>query len=238
MTLVSEATLLPHERTDGRTDQPLEEYISCRVTLAHSEFEHLAKNVFHDCDYLCYPHGGSNGRTEHVHVLVTEPNPGKFRKRLKDHVGGGSKVYAVKQYNNGYRGFVFYCEHEGSHPISNDLSKWIELIAEVKSIGTYKKHVKKNLEDHGIGPIGRPRDRDWQLTFSNLVPQAVIWRNKNLPGESSLKTVVQHMMKHTKWRPSKDMYKCGVKEWYQKDFEFRIGERADPCMDWWAPRDF
>jgi hypothetical protein len=213
------------------TNQPTNtSYLSVRVTRPHDEWENI-KTVFSDTDYLCYKHGIDNGKQQHFHICVPGGSSETIRNRLRRGIGGGNKVYSVKQFTNGIRSFVFYCGHEGSEPIYSQTSsiKWEEIIKEVRTDGYYKK---KTLEDHRFNPMGKPKERDWQLTYSNIVAQAVIWRNKNLPGEESLKRVVKHLIEHTKFRPSRDVYKNGVPPVYQQDFEFRIGKRTHFDMDW------
>lgn len=221
------------------TNQPTNtSYLSVRVTRPHSEWDDIVKNVFHDLDYICYKHGIDNGKQQHFHICVPGGSSEAIRNRLRRSIGGGNKVYSVKQYTNGIRSFVFYCGHEGSEPIYSESSTidWKEIIKEVQQEGYYCK--KRSLEDHKFEPKGKPKERDWQLTYSNMVAQAVIWRNKNLPGETSLKRVIKHLIEHTKFRPSRDVYKNGVPPVYQQDFEFRIGLRSQFDMDWWEPKSF
>lgn len=76
--------------------------------------------------------------------------------------------------------------------------------------------------------------RDWQLTYTNLVCQAVQYRNKtNFVGD--LKSTVADMLKNTRWRPSKWLITGGVPAFYENDFEVRVGKRAKHDMTWWTP---
>lgn len=86
-------------------------------------------------------------------------------------------------------------------------------------------------------PPKKPRaERDWQLTYSNLVCQAVKFhRERGLPTSTTLRQCVKKMMAETKWRPCNQMYKCGVLVAYEEDFKFRIGQSKEPYMKWWAP---
>lgn len=77
-------------------------------------------------------------------------------------------------------------------------------------------------------------DRDWQLTYSNLVTQAYNYHRRNgMPTGMSLKETIAHMIKHTKWRPSIQLVKTGVPDFYASDFEMRIGGRPEPDMGWY-----
>lgn len=237
--------LLYSRMTNQPTNQPTDlesdqQYLSVRVTIAHNRLHELLEGVLHDTEYLIYKHGSaSTAVAEHFHICIPGSGAEKFRKRLKDRVGGGNKVYSLKQFTNHYRSFVFYCEHEGSVPVFSTKEAgidWQRIIDSVKTEGVYKK---RKLDEY-LEPSKdvRIKDRAWQLTYSNLVLQAVHWRNRNLKGCTSLKQVVKHMMEHSKWRPSKDMYKSGVPDVYQNDFEYLIGERTEQDMDWWQPKTF
>lgn len=221
--------------TTNQSNQPTyTNYISLRLTIKHDDVSVLFEKVLHDVDEWCmYKHGGgTSGIAEHVHVAICGGNCERIRKRLRDNIGGGNKVYSVKQYGNDLRSFVFYCSHEGSVPDFKG-DQWPALIQEVKDNGGYKK---RKIDEHFV--TDRKLVRDWILSYSNIVPQAVLYQKKNLPGEDSLKRVVKHMIAHTKWRPSLQMYKSGIPSVYQMDFEFRIGVRTEPDMDWWEPKQF
>jgi len=82
------------------------------------------------------------------------------------------------------------------------------------------------------------KDRDWQLTYSNVVCQAVRHAKRFKLAKESMKQVVQHMLKTTKWRPCKQMYACGIMRHFEDDFEFRMGRGGDePAMGWWVPSE-
>jgi len=92
-------------------------------------------------------------------------------------------------------------------------------------------------EDEPKTKKARTEERDWQLTYSNLVYQAVKFhRERGLPTSATLKQVVKQMIKETKWRPCNQMYKCGVLPAYELDFKFRIGQLPEPDMGWYRPR--
>lgn len=197
----------------------------------------LLEKVFYDCDWCMYKHGGSNGKQEHFHVCVPGGNAERTRKRLKSAVGGGQKFYSVKSFYNAYSCFVFYCEHEGSAAEfkSQEEVKWGEIIETVKRDGVYKK---RSIESHMVPRDVKNKERDWTLTYSNLVCQAVAWQRKHLKDCDSLKAVVKHMIAHSRWIPSKELVSKGVPEFYQRLYEFRIGLRSEPDMDWWTPKQF
>lgn len=218
--------------TNQPTNQPTVTYLSVRVTVPHSRQNELVQKLLHDVSEWCiYKHGGINGITEHFHICIVGSNPERYRKRLRDSIGGGTKSYTVKQFTGQLHGYVFYCAHEGTTPIFQG-PQWPELIEAVKRDGCYKK----NLVQQPI--INDRRDRDWQLSHSNLVRQCTYYQKRNLPKEHDLKNVLRHMIKHTKWAPSRELIKAiradgSLAGIYQRDFEFRIGIRDDPDLSWW-----
>ena len=77
-------------------------------------------------------------------------------------------------------------------------------------------------------------DRDWQLTYSNFVTQAYKYHRSNgMNTDETLKSVVTHMIQHTKWRPSIQLMKTGVPDFYSSDFEMSISGQTVPDMAWW-----
>lgn len=220
------------------TNQPtyMTNYLSVRLTIEHSRIDEIKNKLLHDVSEWCiYMHGGGTSTiTEHFHICIVGTAGERYRKRLRDTFGGGNKVYTVKQFDGELRGFVFYCAHEGTTPIYQG-SQWSDIIESVNQEGCYKK---RKIDHHFQPKEKRVLDRDWQLTYSNIVAQAVLYQRKYMKGEKSLKRVIKHMIEHTKWRPSRDMYKNGMPPVYQHDFEFRIGDRTEFDMDWWTPKTF
>lgn len=82
---------------------------------------------------------------------------------------------------------------------------------------------------------GKDLDKDWMLTYNNLLRVAHNYaRKKNLKTDD-LGNVLAHMTEHTRWIPSPQMMKSGLDPWYFKMYKFRVGsERTVP--DWWTPR--
>lgn len=225
----------PTDRPTGLADT--KEYLSIRVTVGHNNDEVIRNRILDGCtNYIMYKHGSGSG--SHYHICVpgaTGRDGDKYRNRIKRHLNvSGPGKFSIKGFDNGLSGFVFYASHEGTQPIYED-EEWKEII---EGAGKFEKQGKrKRIDDYFDNGIEEDRkDRDWQLTYSNLVCQAVRHKKRNKLPEDSLKLVVKHMMAHTKWRPSKDVYKGGVPDCYQNDFEFRIGKRTEPDMEWWTPR--
>lgn len=225
---------------DVPTNQLPTNYVSMRVKLDH-KFLKTVQELFHDVEGLCIVEHGRDTNNEHFHICL----PGstdkstieRFRKRVKDKFGGRGNGYcSLKGFDNGLRSFMFYCLHEGSTPRYED-AMWKSIVDDVKENGCYVKQKRVDVHMNTDGGYDR-KDRNWVLTYSNLVVQAAKHRRIAKIQSDSLKVVVKDMIKTTKWRPTREMYKNGVCEAYEHDFQFAIGARAEPDMGWWRPKEF
>lgn len=234
---VGETTLLsPHRQTD--TDKMSETYLSIRITVPHDD-EAKVVGCLHDYDWCLYKHGNGTSN-EHYHVCIAEGGQDAsdaIRLRLKRAWPDrrGNKFFSIKSFDNGLRSFVFYCHHENTTPIFAE-EKWQAIIDDVVSKGYYKK---KRVDEH-FPPADKEvkrKERDWEISYTNLVPQCVHHRSRKGLATECLKEVAQDLFQTTKWKPSKYMRCNGVPYQYQEDFEFRIGKRTKYPMDWWKPKE-
>lgn len=236
---MEETTLVSDSRTDGqdgqdRTDIP-EHYASVRVTCPHIDMKRMLTKVFDGFSYICYPHKGSKTNKEHCHVLVPT-NDSKDRDKIKTRLNRsgytGNESFSVKGMHNGILQGIQYASKEGTDPIiEGDLHGLIDIAPKWSNQSSIHSHFSSTARD-------KPEKlRDWQLNYCNLVPQAVHFAKVNRLGEQGLKSVVKEMIRTTKWRPCKQMYQGGVPDAYIRDFEFRMGRRTEPDMDWFCQRD-
>lgn len=228
----NEARKLGSARSD-----PHPSYLSVRVTCAHIDMKRMLERIFSGFKYICYPHKGSKTNKEHVHVLIPDPenNTGKnIKDRLTRAGYKGNESFSVKGMKNGILQGIQYASRENTDPIvEGGLGHLIEMAPEWQHRQT-NMHKYYAVEDDDEKKSRKVRD--WQLTYSNLVPQAVMYYKKHKLDTTSLKNVVKHMMHHTKWKPSVAMIKGGVPQFYQEDFEVRIGHRTEYEMDWFCTR--
>lgn len=233
-----ESTLLSDSRTDGRTDADAdipEHYASVRVTCPHIDMKRMLQTVFDTFSYICYPHKGAKTHKEHCHVLIPTNDPkdrDKIKSRLNRAGYTGNESFSVKGMHNGILQGIQYAAKEGTSPIVHgDLVHLIDLAPKWTSQTSIHSHYSSKSSD-------KPEKlRDWQLNYTNLVAQAVHYSKVNKLGDMTLKQVVKDMIRTTKWRPCKQMYCSGVPDAYSKDFEFRMGHRSEPDMDWFCQRD-
>ena len=222
----------PDKQTNERTaDDGPTEYISIRLSLPHDKLDEVITKVCKRVsDYCIYMHkAGTNN--EHFHICIPGGSSTQFRMRIGRLYGtGGNKLYTVKEYDNGCRSFMFYCGHEGLSPVFPKGTFWEEIKLDkyfVKPTGQKMLPMEKRK--------AKDLDADWQLTYANFVPKCVNHARVNgLTG--GLKEVLQHLLEHTRWRPSFHMVKNGVPDYYYKDYEFRSGKRQKFDMDWMAPK--
>lgn len=222
------------------TNQPttFTDYISIRITVPHNEFDKIKSSVLFDRSYIAYPHTGKAGTNPHYHCFVPSDNLARdaecLRNRIKRAFGAGNQTFSVVKKSNGIEQAVQYGRREGTMPIVSDeymqgvvdaSPAWVEPVNYVQTMIPEEEDVRK-----------KPRKlNDWQLTYANLVPQAVHHaRVKSLTG--GLKSVVEDMIGTTKWVPSPYMAKNGVPEFYENLYEYRTGKRARVDMSWWTPK--
>lgn len=175
-----------------------------------------------------YPHTGKNKDNPHYHILILDDKPEKYRKRIKDNLGfTGNKYVSVKLNKNGLLCGIQYCAKEHTDAIVSreemrdyisQAPLWIQTSIQTVSDSDGRK------------------ERDWQLTYTNLVCQAVRYARANNLTDRSLKCVVEELIDKTKWKPSKYLLTGGVPEFYESDFEVRLGKRVKRDMSWWTPR--
>lgn len=216
---------MSHPQPNQLSNQPMD-YMSIRVTLDNNMWDRIA-DVFRDVEFIAYPHKGQRTKKEHFHVLVLDKSMEKFRKRLRDAGFKGNGMVSMKMFDNGLLRGIQYASKEETQPTMSSSS-----MQEFIDAAPAWVHDQRLLPFMSEKP---EKLRDWQLTYSNLVVQAVNHaQKKGLTG--SLKYVVADMIASTKWRPAKNMVTSGVPEFYEHDFEFRCGRRAEPDMAWWTPR--
>lgn len=231
-----EATLCFLSRpTDRPTLADTKDYLSIRVTVGHNNDEVIRNRVLDDnVDFIMYKHG--SGSNEHYHICIpgcTGRDGDKYRNRIKRHLSlSGPGKFSVKGFDNGVSSFVFYASHEGTKPIYEN-EAWKEII---EGAGSYEKRMKRKIDHMMDAPEESRKKRNWTLTYSNLVVQAVNHSRQRKQTFSSLKMCVKDMIKTSNWRPSCEMIRKGVPTFYEEQFKFETGEVKEPDMEWWTPK--
>lgn len=234
--------------TTDQPDQPTNEqptgvpvcYVSLRLTMDHSRVEDIKEKILNGYEYVGYTHLGKSGDNPHFHFFI--PTADKrtaecIRKRAKDKFTlSGNGRLSVTYRCNGILNGITYGSKEGTTAIvsSDDMARLVNLapayVHQEKPGMNMYNHFKV---DKDKSEAQERKIRNWVLTYNNLVPQAVIHAKRHHIVDYSLRYVVKHMIMHTNWRPSRDMYRGGVPECYEKDYEFVLGQRKEPDMDWY-----
>lgn len=220
--------------TDRHTDR-FRSYVSIRLTVSETDINSLIKTAFDDVPFIIYRHEGKDKTNPHYHVLlcpdhVDDKLCDKIRNRIKRAGFSGNKYVSIKLNHNGLLQGIQYCSHENTQPAVSDPSLF-DIIAHAP------KWVQRTIDSYQEPSTKRPKgDPDWQLTYTNLVSVAVRHARECCLTDSSLKSTVGHLIKHTKWRPSKWLITGGVPEFYENDYLMRLGKRKEPDMNWWTPK--
>jgi len=218
--------------TSKPTNQPTPTtYLSIRITLPHSSWGRIF-SIVADASYIAYPHTGMKTQKEHWHVLIPsdkDSDAEKYRKRCKKLGLSGQEQFTITYRRNGLLAGIQYVSKERTTPkFTPDMEQYIT------SAPPWVDHTTLIPEYMSKDTKGKRVDLDWQLTYGNIVYQAVKHAEK-YQLKTSLKDVVQHLIEHTRWRPSNYMVTKGVPEYYQHDFEFRMKRRTRFDMGWWDP---
>ncbi|AXH74906.1 MAG: putative replicase [Cressdnaviricota sp.] len=226
-------------REPNRTEQTAKypsSYLSVRITLPHIDVRKMLVDVFNDMEYICYKHKGIKTEKEHVHVLVLDMSKKDvIRSRVNRAGYGGNKgLYSLKGMHNGILLGIQYASKEGTTPII--VGPFDEWIADAPK---WNHTQQKSLHSYMVPEDAKPnlKMRDWILTYSNFVSQAVHYAKVNKLGDLSLKSVIKDMISNTKWRPCKQMLIGGVPDFYSKDFMFRMGQTKEVDMEWFCNRN-
>ena len=207
-------------------------YVSIRVTTPHSNLDKILNVLSKPREsWIVYPHSGSKANNPHFHAAVIASNikeaemlRQRFKRTLPDLKG--QENLTVKYMTNGILKAIQYMSKEGTKPVySSDMQVHIDAAPkwEQRTLDSWVKPEKANSE--------------WQLTYCNIVPQAVTYaRKKGLTGKS-LKAVVQHMLENTNWSVSNYLLNRGVPSYYEERFELKIGDRKTISMDFWTPHN-
>lgn len=233
-----EATLCLHPQPTNQPTPTLantKDYLSIRVTVGHQNDHVIRDRIVDECtDFIMYKHGSGSG--SHYHICIpgsSGRDAEKYRNRIKRHLSiSGAGKFSIKSFDNGVSSFVFYAAHEGTEPIYEN-EEWKEII---EGAGKYEKRLKRKIDQHLDAPECSVKKRNWQLTYSNLVTQAVAHMRREKKDFTSLKMCVKDMIKTTNWRPSCELIRKGVPNFYEEQFRFEMGDAPEPDMNWWAPK--
>jgi len=224
-----EGVLLNRTPCDNGTLGHPDNWSSWRFT---TPFKQRIEHIFDGQQYIAV-HETSKQGVEHWHVLVIgHDGYDATRKRIQRKLEYKDMKWWSKKNSGTFEKALAYTKktvdnNDNTRIVQSDdwpdyeYTKWTFVIQ-----STIRTEAKSD------------KDRDWQLTYANIVTQALRYHQAHgMSADKSLKYVVQEMMEHTKWRPSYHMVKNGVPDFYSKDFEFRTGQskKRKFDMEWWTP---
>lgn len=223
--LPEETTLVsdPNKQTNKHT---YEHYLSVRVTVKHENVSSFLRAVFDNVDYICYKHKGVRTKKEHVHVLVPDVDiVQKIRTRLARAGYKGNESFSIKTFHNGLSSGIQYASKENTEPIYvgefediiRDSPKWVQ-----KDMYSYTERSSVDMK----------KLRDWQLSYTNVVPVTVRYVQDNNLTSLSFFDAIDHLMDHTNWKISDKIQRCGIGPFQISDYERRLGKCEKRDTSW------
>ena len=208
----------PTDRPTDTDRPPPTEYLSVRVTDAHTNWDKI-KNVILDYEwYISYAEHGTSGTNPHFHVLLPgdgQRDSDRIRKRLKTAGYTGNRQLSVHQ--NGLSSGIQYCSKEGS-PFeiggdSADIRRWIAEAPKWVPIG-------KNIGAYLDKPEKKPRNPDhyYMITYQNIEKVTLRYRKENGIKSIHLEDTLAAMHKDG-WRCCLQMIKQGIPIPFYDQFE-------------------
>lgn len=215
--------------TSGQTLEYPTNWISWRFT---TPYRQRIEELFQDhVPYLAALETSKQG-VEHYHVLTLDGYE-STRKRIQrnEYWKRAKNTWWSKKNDGTFEKALAYTTKDGKYWKTDDFPNY--------EFTPWVRPVQPTIPAEPASKRARcDPDRDWQLTYSNLVTQAYKYhRQLGAPIDWTLKRTVSDMIKNTKWRPSYQLVSKGVPEFYEDDFLMRIGGRKDPPMSWWVPQN-
>lgn len=172
----------------------------------------------------------SKAGQEHVHVLTVneqEQDVDTIRKRIKALPLEGKPGYWSKK---NYKDYVFGVSYTVKQNDHRSIGKWFSKELIDACVDAYGRKTKVQAEELKC----KDTDRDWQLTYTNLVRVCLNFAKENNLKTDDMKVVLKHLTHKTRWIPSAQMLKNGIDPWYFEIFKHRItqAEITETPM-WW-----
>lgn len=160
----------------------------------------------------------------HFHVIVAGDDMfDTIRKRIQRLKLKSSDNWS-KRNSGTFLGGVAYTVKCGDYYTRKGFHNYVDMASEWVFHSDFVEDVDK-----------KDTDKDWMLTWNNLLTVAMNWRNKKDLKTNNLSDVLAHLSEHSKWIPSPQMLKNGLDPWYHKMFEYRCTKTGKP-PPWWEPR--
>ena len=195
------------------------DYISYRVT---SDSRNVVTDFFKGCCCVIAEEFSKEG-VQHYHIVVHGHAEAEMvRKRISRAKLGVNKWWSKKNHGDDFMKAISYTVKCGEYWTRKRFHEFVEE-APVWEAGDYVEDVPQGTKD---------TDRDWQLTWTNLIRVCLNWRTKHNLKTDKLKEVVCHLITNSRWLPSPPMLKTGVDPFFSKMFAHRCAGLGAAPMDW------
>lgn len=197
-------------------------YVSYRLTTSDRE---VVFDIFKGTCCVIAEEFSKQG-VQHYHVVVKGHDAFELvKKRLLRAKLGRNKYWSKKNHGNDYMKALSYTVKCGEYwtrkHMHEDVDRAPEWVVEEEPV------VADGVKD---------TDKDWLLTWSNLLRVAYNWKLKHQLPTTRLKEVLVHMSANSRWIPSREMLRSRIDIWYHRMFEWRCGDRmAPPPHEWMEP---
>lgn len=139
----------------------------------------------------------------------------------------GNGLYAGKFMDNTVYKGIQYIKHDPNVEWSHRGPYWRNIIdasPEWEDRVEKKARVEKEKLGHPV------------LTYSNVLKQAMLHREKYNLVTTELGAVLEHMTEHTNWTPDIRIMRTGLDEMHFRLFRYRCEGRLGPAPAWWKPK--
>jgi len=219
--VVPDQPLLNIGAGDMGTQGHPENWISYRIT---TDKRDCVFDFFKGCECVIAEEFSKSG-VQHYHVVVVGHDTHEtVKKRIVRAKLGVNKWWSKK--NNGtFWKAVSYTIKCGEYFTRKGFHVYTDYV-ETKCPWEFDEQIVEDNE--------KDLDKDWMLTYNNLLRVAHNYaRKKNLKTDD-LGVVLSHLTQHTRWIPSPQMMKAGLDPWFFKMYKFRVGS-VHVVPDWWTP---
>lgn len=198
------------------------DYVAYRVT---SEKKDLVFELFKGCCCVIAEEF-SKEAVQHYHIVVAGLEMHDVvKKRLQRARLGVNKSWSKKNHQEDFLKAVSYTVKCGEYWTRKGFHQWVDIAPEWVH------------GQHACLPDGvKDTDKDWALTYNNVLRVAQNWRKAHNLKTDDLGAVLSHMTRQTRWTPSPQMLKSGLDRWHFKIFAWRCSDQMAEPPPWWEPR--
>ena len=199
-----------------------EQWISYRITSTDRD---RVESCFEGYDSIVARELSKTGE-EHYHAICVIDDKGRetIKKRIAQLELGRSKAWSKKNYKTFILG-VSYTIKDGDY---KTYGKYFTPEVLEASKDAYKRLQNVKQEELKC----KDTDRDWTLTYSNIVRVAQNYHKEHGLTTTDLGHVLAQIAKNTRWIPSPMILRHGLDEYYFNLFRSRVDKTAPVAMYW------